>query len=78
MCMRGNFGNTRCTEKEKRYDTVWKKGKKSAASLKILPASTYYDNDEVKSNSNVKREALGDDDTVTNGAPTSVLAREKR
>ena len=52
---------------------VWKEGKKCGQFENIIRLSeqVYYDNDEIKPNSNVKRESPYDDDTDNEDAPPS-------
>jgi len=50
----------------------WKEGKKFGVFEDGVRVSkqVYYDNDEPKANSNVKRESPSDEDTDTDDAPT--------
>ena len=49
----------------------WKEGKKCGLFEDVVRTQVYYDNGEVKSDSNVKREAPFDEDTDTDDAPPS-------
>jgi len=58
----------------------WKEGKKCGLFEDIVRSSkqVYYDNDEVISNSNVKREAPSDEDTDTDDAPPLYRCSKRR